>query len=88
MPSLSVAEFSVPFVEERNGGAPVAHIEVHAADETVATGAALQAAAVASSSALSELAERWRLGAGTPVEPQATDGTEVRARYRAAIDAS
>ncbi len=57
-------------------------------DETVATGAALQAAAMVSGAALSELATRWQLGAGTTVEPQATDGAEVRARYRAAIDAS
>ena len=38
-------------------------------DETVATGAAVQAAVVAGSGTFSELATRWNLGAGTTVHP-------------------
>ncbi len=61
-------------------------------DETVATGAALQAALLAdpsgsngSTNALATLSARWGLGAGTTVEPQA-DGSAVRAAYRVAVD--
>ncbi len=54
---------------------------VPAADEAVATGAAVQAAAVAGLGSPAELATRWLLGAGETVEPVATDGAAVRAAY-------
>jgi len=49
-------------------------------DETVAAGAAVQAAAVATGEPLETITERWRLGAGTVIEP-ATDAGAIRARY-------
>ena len=52
-------------------------------DETVATGAAVQAAAVASGEPLEQIASRWQLGAGTSVAPL-HDGEAVRARYASA----
>lgn len=56
-------------------------------DEAVAAGAALQAAAVASGGAMSDLAEAWGLGAGSIVEPRPdVQGAATRARYAAARD--
>ena len=52
-------------------------------DETVATGAAVQAAAVARDEQLDAVAERWSLGRGTVVEPR-HDASAVRIRYAAA----
>lgn len=49
-------------------------------DETVATGAAVQAAAIATGEPLETITGRWRLGAGTVIEP-ATDAGAIRARY-------
>ena len=49
-------------------------------DETVATGAAAQAAAVVASEHVAEVATRWRLGTGLEIEP-ATDATDRRTRY-------
>ena len=51
-------------------------------DETVATGAAVQAAVIADASSLSEVAERWSLGAGDRIEP-ARDASAARERYDA-----
>ncbi len=54
-------------------------------DETVATGAAVQAAWVLTGRPPADLAEAWGLGAGTVVEPPAdASGTLIRARYRQA----
>lgn len=53
-------------------------------DETVATGAALQAAVVISGDDFGSVAERWQLGRGTVVEPR-HDGSTARTRYRSAI---
>lgn len=51
-------------------------------DETVALGAAVQAAAVTTDCHPSDVAGRWPLGQGTLVEPPpGIDGGEVRARY-------
>ncbi|MDE0604848.1 MAG: xylulokinase [bacterium] len=51
-------------------------------DETVALGAAVQAAAVATDCHPSDVAARWPLGQGALVEPPpGIDGGEVRARY-------
>ena len=51
-------------------------------DEAVATGAVLQAAAVASGGELAELAGIWKLGHGLTVDPaQDAQGAEVRAAY-------
>ena len=51
-------------------------------DETVALGAAVQAAAVASGRHPAEVAADWPLGEGTLVDPPpGIDGREVRARY-------
>ncbi len=56
-------------------------ITVPDTDETVATGASLQAAGVVTGEAFVALAERWQLGAGTMIEP-VVDASEVRDRYR------
>jgi xylulokinase len=51
-------------------------------DEAVATGAALQAAAVVSGRTLDELRSAWGLGGGTLVEPdRSVDAGAVRAAY-------
>lgn len=50
------------------------------ADETVATGAAAQAAATAEGSTVATIAERWGLGAGTEVMPRHDVG-DLRERY-------
>ena len=51
-------------------------------DEAVATGAALQAAAVGSGAGFGEVATRWGLGSGEVVEPApGAEGTEVRAAF-------
>ena len=63
-------------------GAP---ITVPDDDETVATGACVQAAAVLGDDA-SAVARAWRLGAGPTVEPgPVADGAARRSRYREAI---
>jgi xylulokinase len=51
-------------------------------DETVATGAALQAAVVSSGDAFEAVATRWHLGAGTEIEAR-HDAASVRSRYAA-----
>ncbi len=51
-------------------------------DETVATGAAVQAAAIGGSASFAEIAERWSLGAGDRITP-ARDASGVRERYDA-----
>jgi xylulokinase len=53
-------------------------------DETVATGAALQAAVVVTGDGFGEIAERWGLGTGQVVAP-GSDATWIRGRYGAAI---
>ncbi|MFZ8997486.1 MAG: xylulokinase [Ilumatobacteraceae bacterium] len=52
-------------------------------DETVATGAAVQAAVVTGSGSFEAVAQRWACGRGTDVEPL-VDATERRAAYAAA----
>jgi xylulokinase len=51
------------------------------ADEAVATGACVQAAAVALGVAHAEVADRWKLGVGTPLPAAGGDQAGVRARY-------
>jgi xylulokinase len=51
------------------------------ADEAVATGACVQAAAVALDQSHAEIAERWGLGGGSPVTAAEHDPGAVRARY-------
>jgi xylulokinase len=54
-------------------------------DETVATGAAVQAAMVAQAAVPNEITRRWGLGVASTVTPRAdAAGPEVRARYAAA----
>ena len=53
------------------------------ADETVATGAAVQAAAIASGRPLADITTQWNLGAGTTVAAEPDTG-DTRARYAAA----
>ena len=48
--------------------------------ETVATGAAAQAAAIHDASSAEEVARRWELGAGTDIEPR-NDVGDLRERY-------
>jgi hypothetical protein len=54
-------------------------------DETVAAGAAVQAAAVAGADGLLDIATRWGLGAGVTVAPD-NDPGDVRIRYSRAHD--
>lgn len=56
------------------------------ADETVATGAAVQAAAVVAASPISDVAAAWACGAGTTTTPRAGADADVRERYAAAAD--
>ncbi|MCP3989544.1 MAG: xylulokinase [Actinomycetia bacterium] len=66
-----------------------APITIADAEEAVATGAALQAAALCSDSEAAELAAAWSLGAGSIVEPAPdSNGTEIRAAYAAVADLS
>jgi xylulokinase len=51
------------------------------AEEAVATGACVQAAAVALGISHGEVAHRWALGVGTPLEASTGDDAGVRARY-------
>ncbi len=61
-------------------------IVVHADDETVAAGAAVQAAAVHGNVDAHAIADRWGLGVGTEVTPrETTASTERRNRYRALV---
>ena len=54
------------------------------ADEAVATGACVQAAAAAFGQSHEEVARRWALGEVTPIEPLAgTSSVSVRAKYAA-----
>ncbi len=50
-------------------------------DETVATGAAVQAAVIATGGEFDAVTTRWALGNGTTIEP-VTNAESVRARYR------
>lgn len=61
-------------------------IVVPDAGEIVATGAAVQAAAVADGVALEDVTARWGTGTGTVIEPQ-VDADAVLLRYRAAARA-
>jgi xylulokinase len=64
-------------------GAPV---RVPVTDEVVATGAAVQAAALARGVSAADVATGWGLGASSTVEPDpAADGDETRARFAAAV---
>mgnify|MGYP003135683675 CR=1 FL=1 len=56
-------------------------VVVPTTDETVATGAALQAAVVFGGGDFVSVAERWRLGSGDRVEPR-HDAASIRTRYR------
>jgi xylulokinase len=58
-------------------------IVVPETDETVAAGAAVQAAAIASGDPIETVIDRWALGRGTTVEPR-HDAADVRIRYAAA----
>ncbi len=56
-------------------------VSVADADEAVAAGACVQAAAVAAGVDHAEIVRRWGLGAGTPVEPARAAGADVRGAY-------
>ena len=58
------------------------HVVVPVTDETVATGAALQAAVVYQGGTFRAVAERWHLGEGERIEPR-HDTTGTRTRYSA-----
>jgi xylulokinase len=58
-------------------------VTVPHSDETVATGGAVQAAAIAGGETHEEIAARWSLGAGVTIEP-AHAAADVRIRYREA----
>lgn len=60
------------------GGHPIV---VPDADETVATGACVQAAAIAGGVEPIEIAQRWHLGVGNEIEPRSIDRDPIRARY-------
>ena len=59
-------------------------------DQQVATGACVQAAAVATGVEAADIADRWRLGEGDEVEPGpgASAAADVRAAYDALRDAT
>ncbi len=64
-------------------GAPVT---IPDADEAVATGAALQAAAILDSRSFSEVAQAWNLGSGRIVEPRDdAQGAEIRSAFNQAL---
>lgn len=65
-------------------------IVVPDSDETVATGAALQAAAIASGDDFGALAARWALGRGTTFEPAISpeSASGLRSAYQALVDSS
>lgn len=58
-------------------------------DQQVATGACVQAAAVATGAEAADIADRWRLGEGDELEPGpgASAATDIRAAYDALRDA-
>ncbi len=56
-------------------------VSIADADEAVATGACVQAAAVALGVSHADIAQRWGLGVHTPLEASAKDVAGVRARY-------
>ena len=57
-------------------------VQVPEADELVALGATLQAAAVLHGRPLEDVADAWQLGRGVVVEPDLTvDATAIRAAY-------
>jgi xylulokinase len=59
-------------------------VEVVEAVEAASTGACVQAATTAGGGTAAEVAERWGLGLGTPVEPSPThDSADVRGAYAA-----
>ena len=58
-------------------------ITVPDSDETVAAGAAVQAAGMFSGDPLAEISRRWQLGIGTEVSPR-SNGSAIRRRYDAA----
>lgn len=58
-------------------------ITIPDADETVAVGAAVQAAAVRSGATIDEVAERWGCGLGSTTTPRAGADGDVRERYAA-----
>ena len=62
-------------------GAPIVVPDVA---EAVATGAAVQAAAISSGEPLRSFIDRWGLGSGETVEPKRSDGPDVRVAYREA----
>jgi xylulokinase len=62
-------------------------VVVPTTDETVATGAALQAAVVYEQGDFGAVAERWRLGSGDRIEPR-HDASSIRTRYRDAAEHS
>lgn len=72
-----------PAYRQRCADLATAAIVVPDTDETVATGAAVQAAAIARGDELDTVAERWSLGRGAVVEPR-HDASSVRIRYAAA----
>ena len=65
-------------------------VDVPAAAEPVATGACVQAAAVATGTAPADLSDRWRLGAGGRVEPGpgSDAAADVRGAYAMLRDAT
>lgn len=66
-----------------------APITVPAADEAVATGACVQAAAGLTRTPAAQIARRWSLGSGRTVDPEgALDADAVRSAYRAAAEAA
>jgi xylulokinase len=63
-------------------------VSVADADEAVATGACVQAAAVVDGESHSAICERWNLATSSPVEVASLDASSVRARYAEVRQAS
>jgi xylulokinase len=74
-----------PAYRQRCADLTNAPVVVPHTDETVATGAAAQAAAIATGEGFDAITERWGLGAGTTIAPERDDSVR-RTAYAAARD--
>jgi xylulokinase len=75
-----------PAYRQRSADLHGAPVRVPVTDEVVATGAAVQAAALARGVSPADVASGWGLGAASVVEPDpGADGGETRARFAAVV---
>jgi xylulokinase len=78
-----------PAYRQRCADLHQAPVRVPEVDEAVATGAAVQAAALVTATTHQEIAAEWELDAGLVVEPDAPEqGARLRARFADALAAA